>query len=90
MALPVLASATRSSYKLWRLSQNSALVPKKCAKRRAVSPRDRALPVQNLCHAIRGHLEPSCEFSRTHLQRVKFFGQVLPWVNGDACHSLSP
>ncbi len=40
-----------------------------------------ALAVENLRHAIRGHLEPPREFSRTHLQGVKFFGQVLPWVN---------
>jgi hypothetical protein len=38
MAFPVLASATRNSYKFWTLNQNSALVPKKCARRSAVSP----------------------------------------------------
>jgi len=34
------------------LSQNSALVPKKCAKRSAVSPVMAPLAVQNLRHAI--------------------------------------
>ncbi len=38
IAFPVLASANRSSYSAWRLSQNSGLVPKKCARRSAVSP----------------------------------------------------
>jgi hypothetical protein len=44
---------------------------------------DRALAVQNPSHPIRGHLEPPREFSCTHLQGVKFFGQVLTWMNGD-------
>ena len=38
IAFPALASANRSSYKVCRLSQNSALVPKKWARRSAVSP----------------------------------------------------
>jgi hypothetical protein len=36
-----------------------------------------ALGVQNLRHAIRGHVQPPREFSRTHVQRVQFFGDVF-------------
>src|SRR5262245_40377414 len=36
--LPLFCSARRNSYRFCRPSQNSALVPKKCASRSAVSP----------------------------------------------------
>ena len=52
-------------------------------------PGDGALAVQNPRHAIGGHFEPPREFSRAHLQGVKFFGKVLPWVNCDGCHTFS-
>ena len=40
--------------------------------------RNGALPMENRCHAIGRHLESPREFSCTHVQGVKFFGQVLP------------
>jgi len=38
IVLPDFFSASRISYRLCRFSQNSALIPKKCASRSAVSP----------------------------------------------------
>jgi hypothetical protein len=38
MAAPLSCPATRSSYIFWRFSQCSALAPKKCPRRSAVSP----------------------------------------------------
>ena len=42
---------------------------------------DGALPVQNLGHPIRGHLDVSGQFRRAHVQETKLFSQVLTWVH---------
>jgi len=60
-----------------------------CQAQRGVAG-DGALTVENLRHTIGGHVEPPREFSRAHRQGVKFFGQVLSWVNGDTCHGVLP
>jgi hypothetical protein len=80
---PIFFWATRSSYWLFRLSQNSALVSKKWAKRKAVSPNDGALHVQNARDSVGRHFQLAGELGGAHAEC-----QMFPRMYCDCSHHV--
>lgn len=103
MDLPALRSATRNSYRVCRLSQNCALVPKKWARRRAVSEsgswRLEAGGWKENCR-IRtkwlfgfrrsgGHARLVRRFRGAHAERLQFLAEMLSGMDGGGWHGSS-
>ena len=82
--LPLFCSARRNSYRFCKLSQNSALVPKRQPQRRITG--DRALAIQNRGHAIRRYAKPARQFRGAHAEFVEFLSEMLPRMNRCHCH----
>ena len=52
--------------------------------------RDGTPSVHNLRDAIGGHIDLSRQFSRAHIERFEFFGQVFAWMDSGKCHAGAP
>jgi hypothetical protein len=79
---PAFCSARRNSYTLCRFNQNSAVVPKKCARRSAVSPLIARWPFRMPVTQI----ELECKRGSAHPELLEFFGQMLAGMDCGWCH----